>query len=74
MAEVTRKMLIYCGGRPFRYTLAKNGEDWKEVFTSFEATIDYARSIVTEELPLLIYDTSGMLLLTTRVSPASPLA
>jgi hypothetical protein len=72
MVKVTRNMLIYCGGRPYRYTLAKNGEDWKAIFMSFEEAVDHARSIVIEKLPLLIYSTAGKLLLTTSVSPALP--
>lgn len=67
---MAKAMLIYCGGRPFQYTLARDGEKWKVVFNSFEETVEEARKIVTEETPLLVYDASGHLLLKTTVPPA----
>ncbi|MEP6668962.1 MAG: hypothetical protein ABJF10_07415 [Chthoniobacter sp.] len=64
-----RNVLIFCGGSPFQYTLARVGEDSKKVFNSFEETLEYARKMVTVETPLTIYDKSGRVLLKTTVPP-----
>ena len=69
LPQMPKKLLIYCGGEPFQYTLVENGEDWKKVFDSFEETVEYARQIVTSSTPLHIYDRSGRVLLRTTVPP-----
>jgi len=69
METEIRNLLIFCGGSPFQYTLAKVGEDVKKVFNSFEETLEYARKSVTEECPLTIYDNLGRVLLKTTVPP-----
>jgi len=69
MESANRNLLIFCGGSPFQYTLARAGEDGRKVFNSFEETLEYARTLVQEDTPLTIYDKSGRILLRTSVPP-----
>jgi len=63
------KLRLHCDVLNGRFTLSRQGEDWRKSFDSFDDAYEFAESRATEPTPLVLYNERGRVILETLVYP-----
>jgi len=71
MFKASRPLLLWCDAVNSKFTLAEDGGDWRRSFDSFEEAYEEAERRATDEIPLIIYNERGEVMVELTVSPLS---
>jgi hypothetical protein len=69
MGGFHRKLLLHCDIVNSRFTLAMEGEDWRQTFDTFDDAYEEAEAHASEVTPLVLYNERGQVMAETTVSP-----
>ena len=65
----TPRFLLRCDNLNSQFTLTQEGQDWRQTFDSFEDAYENAEARATSEVPLIICNERGKVILNTSIFP-----
>ena len=65
------RLTLHCDCSLSSFSLTLEGESWRRQFSDLKHALDYAAAVITEDLPLVVYNETGRVIIESFLSPAA---